>query len=255
MAASETARHLALKRLSLEWAQRQGFRIAAAEVSLPHLRVRLDAAACRAPKRSERMAGPTGCAGAVGATAIFECKQQRADFLRDSRNSEAIGRRLAGLHARRELYEAAMPIHMPSLRKGETLFPEFDGCRFEVAGFQPYDQLMGEIQRLTGQLHGQTKFGNLLRWRAANLHYVVAEKAVAAAHELPTGWGLLLRHADELQLVAPATWQEIPDENGFQLLLRIAMCGTRAMNRAMKVVVDPRVIEKRTLAETAARQT
>lgn len=42
----ETAAHRDLKRLALVWAQTNGFRIAAAEVSLPNHRVRMDIAAC-----------------------------------------------------------------------------------------------------------------------------------------------------------------------------------------------------------------
>ena len=237
MPASETPRHLELKRLSLGWAQLQGFRIAGTEVSLPHLRVRLDVAACRAPKRSERAAVPQGCDAAVGATAIFECKQHRGDFLRDSRSAEKITVRLRALHERRRLYESSLPVHLPSLRKGETLFPEFDGCRFEEAGFEPYDTIQAEIRQLTTQLHQQTKFTKLLRWGAANLHYVVVEDGVAEPHELPPGWGLLIRAEGQLQLAAPATWQEISGERRFELLLRIAMAGTRATSRQMRV--DP----------------
>jgi hypothetical protein len=226
-----------LKRLSLRWAQLQGFRIAGAEVSLPHLRVRLDVAACRTPKRSERSAVPLGCDGAVGATAIFECKQHRSDFLRDSRSAEKITLRLRALHERRKLYESSLPIHLPSLRKGESLFPEFDGCRFEEAGFEPYDKLQAEIRQLSGQLHKQTKFAKLLRWGAANLHYIVVEDGVAEPHELPHGWGLLVHVEGDLQLAAPATWQEIGSERRFELLLRIAMTGTRLVSRQMGV--DP----------------
>ncbi|HEX8311231.1 MAG TPA: hypothetical protein VF614_07945 [Chthoniobacteraceae bacterium] len=237
MPASETPRHLELKRLALGWAQLQGFRIAGTEVSLPHLRVRLDVAACRAPKRSERAAVPLGCDRAVGATAIFECKQHRSDFLRDSRSTEKIGLRLRALHERRKLYESSLPVHLPSLRKGESLFPEFDGCRFEEAGFEPYDTVQAEIRQLTAQLHKQTKFAKLLRWGASNLHYVVVEDGVAEPHELPPGWGLLIHLHGELQLAAPATWQEISAERRFELLLRIAMTGTRAVSRQMGV--DP----------------
>lgn len=46
----ETQAHRDLKRLALVWAQTNGFRIAAAEVSLPNRRVRMDVAAYR-PQR------------------------------------------------------------------------------------------------------------------------------------------------------------------------------------------------------------
>jgi hypothetical protein len=166
---------------------------------------------------------------------IFECKQQRADFLRDSRCTAKLDARLRHLHEQRSLYESSMQVHLPSLRNGDTLFPEFDGYRYEAAGFEPYESISAEIRRLTNRLHRETKFANLLRWRAANLFYVVAEEGVAYPHELPAGWGLLLRSDCDLVLAAPAVWQEIPQENGLQLLLKLAMSGTRATNRAFGI--------------------
>jgi hypothetical protein len=231
MPASETPQHALLKRLALCWAQGQGFRVGATEVALPQLRVRLDAAACRPAKRgSAALPG----AGIAGVTAIFECKQGRADFLRDSRCSERIGCRLRVLHEQLALYEASMRVHLPSLRESDALFPEFDGFRFEAAGFAPYDHLRKQVRRLSGQLHAQTKFADLLRWRAAHLHYVVAEEGVACVHELPSGWGLLVRRDAELELRAPAGWRDISEENALQLLLRIAMSGTRAVHRELR---------------------
>jgi len=41
MSQSESAAHLELKRLALAWAQTQGYRVAAAEVTLPIYRFRL----------------------------------------------------------------------------------------------------------------------------------------------------------------------------------------------------------------------
>lgn len=230
MPAFETPQHAALKRLALQWAQQQGFHIAGTEVPLPHLRVRLDAAACRPAKRN---LATCSAAALVNATAIFECKQERADFLRDSRCAMQISRRLLALHEQLALYEASMRVHLPSLRKGDALFPEFDGFRYEAAGFAPYDYVVAQIRRLSARLHGQTKFANLLRWKAAHLHYVVAEAGVARAHELPAGWGLLVRCGAELELRVCAVWQAIPDENAMRFLLRTAMSSTRAVHREL----------------------
>ena len=127
-----------------------------------------------------------------------------------------------------------MRVHLPSLRERDALFPEFDGFHFEAAGFEPYDHLTAQIRRLSARLHGQTKLANLLRWRAAHLHYVVAEEGVARPHELPAGWGLLVRRDALLELRTPAVWQEIRDESAVQLLLRIAMSSTRAVHRGLE---------------------
>jgi len=236
MPSFETPQHAVLKRRALAWALEQGFRIAGTEVALPHLRMRLDVAACRPAKRGSAHASGTGTGGA---TAIFECKQARADFLRDSRCARLIGSRLRVLREQLALYEASMRVHLPSLRRNDALFPEFDGFRYKAAGFAPYDHLTAQIRRLSARLHGETKFTNLLRWRAAHLHYVVAENGVARAHELPPGWGLLVRIGGELSLRVPAVWQDIPEENAMHLLLRVAMSSTRAVHRELERSAGP----------------
>lgn len=223
MPGSESARHLELKRLALAWSQARGFRVAAAEVSVPHFRARLDVAACRIESRAR--------AGVITATAIFECKQARADFLRDSRSRTRTLERLAALHVRKLRHEATLRPFYLSLHHGDALFPELDGCDFIRTGDESYLQLMAEMATLTTRLHAQTKFDDLLRWRAANLCYVVAEPEVAAAHELPTGWGLLVRDGDALQLAAPPLWQDVTDAQRQTLLQRTAIAATQAANR------------------------
>lgn len=227
MSACETKRHIELKRLALAWAQERGFRIAAAEVSVPHLRARLDVAACRLESRSP--------AGAITATAIFECKQARADFLRDSRSRARMLERLAALSARKLRHEATLRPFYLSLRHGDSLFPELDGCDFIRTGDECYLKLLEEIQRLTERLHAQTKFDDLLRWGAANLCYVVAEPEVAAAHEIPAGWGLLLHQSGALQLAARPLWHEVADANRQTLLQRTAIAATQTANGALGV--------------------
>src|SRR4029453_15626536 len=135
------------------------------------------------------------------------------------RCAEKLSSRLRRLEERRRLYEESMRIYFPSLRSGDALFPEFEGVRFEAAGFEPYDKICAEMKRLSNWLHQQTKFADLLRWRTANLHYIVSEEGGSRPYERPLGWGLLLRHGDELRVVTPALWQQVPPENGFQLLL------------------------------------
>jgi hypothetical protein len=226
MRAAETPEHRELKRLALAWAQRHGYRVAAAEVSVPALGARLDVAACRpAPKAR----------GGVGTTIIFECKQSRGDFLKDSRSTALLSARLERLLERRALYEESMRLHFPSLRNGDTLFAEFDSYRFEAAGFEPYDLIVREMRTLSARLHAQTKFDRLARWRAANLHYVIAEPGVAKPHEIPHGWGLLVRNGAELTVAVEPTWHDASEAARFGLLLRIAMAGTRAVHQSLGV--------------------
>jgi hypothetical protein len=233
MSAQESNRHRELKRLALAWAQTHAYRIAAAEVSVPNLGARLDVAAYRPPSALKEKRDRAGVR--VGTTVIFECKQSRADFFKDSRCALQLSARLAKLHERRALYEESMRMHMPSLRNADTLFAEFDTYRFEAAGFEPYDKIVKELRVLSARLHQQTKFAQLFRWRAANLHYVIAEEEVAKPHELPYGWGLLIRREDQLAVIVEPTWQEATDEARMNLLHRIALAGARAVNQSLGV--------------------
>jgi len=70
MPSSETQNHTRLKALALRWAQTHGFAICGLEVRVPKSGYRADVAA------SGR--------GATARTAVFECKQARADLLKDA---------------------------------------------------------------------------------------------------------------------------------------------------------------------------
>ncbi|MEA3210880.1 MAG: hypothetical protein QOE70_3937 [Chthoniobacter sp.] len=230
MSASESARHLELKRLALQWAQRRGFRVAAAEVSVPHLRVRLDVAACRVESRSR--------SAPISATAIFECKQSRSDFARDSRSRARTLERMAALTARKLRHEATLRPFYLSLRHGDSLFSELDGCDFIRTGDECYLRLIAEMKSLSARLHGQTKFDDLLRWRAANLHYVVAEPELFSTEELPAGWGLLIHTGDQLQLGVKPLWHDVPEPQRLALLQRTAIAATTAANQLHGIVCN-----------------
>jgi hypothetical protein len=228
MPGGESPQHLALKQHALAWARAQGFVMAGVEVSVPRLgRSRLDAAAARP------VAATRGAPALPPITAVFECKQSRADFLRDARCEVTLGQRLARLRELKALYEESMRSFFPSLRTGEALFPEFDGYRFDEAGFEPYEKIVREMRTLNRQLHAETKFGKLIRWNAANLCYLVIEPGVAEPHEVPVGWGVLLRCGEEVEIVQPATWREVPEANRWELLQRIALANTRGIYRQL----------------------
>jgi len=209
-----------LKRLAFRWALQQQFGLAALEVKVPQLGARIDVAACR-PERPRKVRGRT--VFKPGATAVFECKYTRANFLKDARCENLIREQLGVLQLKRLELEESLRRNFPTLREGETLFPEYDMYRYLDAGCVPYAELVAEMNALTAQLHSRTKFARLTRWNAANVLYVVAEPDVALPQELPVGWGLLERRGEELFMVVRAVWRDVPEVHRWNLMLRIGL--------------------------------
>jgi hypothetical protein len=242
----ETQAHKDLKRLALIWAQTNGFRIAAAEVSLPNHRVRMDVAAYRSTrvrelKKDERLTTnrlvwkPT-----IGVTAIFECKASKTDFIRDARSMKATQEKLKVLHERRQQAEHELKIHYPSIRNGDSLFQEFETLNFERPGYERYEKIIREMQRLSDRLHQNTKFDRLTKYGAANLLYVVAEPELVAPALLPVGWGLLEREGESLVLKSKPQWHEVAEEERLNFFQRIAMAATRSVNRENEITFEYR---------------
>ena len=234
MPSSESETHLALKRSAALWAQARGFRMVAPEVTLPNSRYRVDVAAYRPERRS-------GGVLAVGETAVFECKQSRTDFLKDARSVSATITRLEELSERRQTLEALLGMHYPSLRKGDSLFPEFDTYDFDKLSHKGYGEVMRETRILQKRLYEKTKFERLVTWRCANVFYLVVTPGILAEHEVPSDWGLLVRReevTDEsndptagLDLVRRPNFMQCADSVRLELLQRIAAFGTRELNR------------------------
>ena len=67
-----------------------------------------------------------------------------------------------------------------------------------------------------------TRFDRLRSYRMSNLHYLVVDKGLLEAHEVPTGWGLLVRDGEELKLVRKPAWQDINVEEQLIFLQKIA---------------------------------
>ncbi|EDY16296.1 hypothetical protein CfE428DRAFT_6199 [Chthoniobacter flavus Ellin428] len=241
----ESQTHRDLKRLALLWAQMNGFRIAAAEVSLPNHRVRMDVAAYK-PQRvrearrdtrtdRERLVWKT----AVGVTAIFECKASTTDFVRDARSMKATAERLQALHEKKGRAEQELCLHYPSIRNGDSLFQEYETLNFERPGYERYEKIIREIRRLSDRLHGNTKFDRLTKYGAANLFYVVAEPDIVSSHLLPCGWGLLERVGGDLLLKVKPHWYEVPEDDRLAFFQRIALAATRAVNREHGAIFVP----------------
>jgi hypothetical protein len=173
--------------------------------------------------------------GETGRGAIFECKQARADLLKDSRGEEEARSRLKELSERLELLEGLIGCHFPNLRKGEMLFPEFDALDLSGIEHETHRRVVADLATWQRRfLHG-TKFARLFRWRAADYFYLVAEEGIFARAEIPAGWGLLVRQGDVLRVDRRPIWAEPDIGSRRRLLEAIALGATRAVFREWDV--------------------
>ncbi len=222
----ETEGHARLKRLAFLWAQAQGYSACAMEVSLPRCRYRADVAAYRPKPKT------------IGSTAIFECKQALCDLRRDNCQSAAARRRLETICERRQLLEARLREHYPDLRNGDWLFPEFDLPDFTVIGHRGYARLLRELRAVQNRLYDCTKFDKLIRYGCANLFFLVLPSELFRDSEIPAGWGALVELGGGLTLMRKPVLQETTAENRIHFLQRIAMAGTRGLNRQVEITFD-----------------
>jgi len=226
MANRETAAHRNLKHLAALWARQNGYSAVDTEVQLPKSAFRADVAAYRRSRHSPR------AGGIIGDTAVFECKQVRSDFLKDSYVAEATRRRLVELNERRQTLERLLKLHLPSLRRGESLFAEFDAVDLRGMQHKSYRRVLREIGIAQRRLFGKTKFDKLVQYRCANLNYLVVEPGLLEPHEVPTGWGLLVNRGGRLMMETKPLWQEIEVQDRLRLLERIAAkAGSRVAPR------------------------
>jgi hypothetical protein len=229
----ETEAHSRLKRRAVLWAQAQGYGACAVEVSLPKCRYRADVAAYRA-----RGAEP-------GVTAIFECKQVLSDLRRDNCSTPAARERLATVTRRRQTLEQHLRVHYPTLRTGDSLFPEFDSHDFGAIEHRSYARVIREIGALQNRIHGATKFECLTRYRCANLFFLVVPDELYRDEELPLGWGVLVESGESLALRRKPVWHDNSAEHRLQFLQRIAKAGTRHLNRQLQISFDAVLEERR----------
>jgi hypothetical protein len=177
--------------------------------------------------------------GRATRAAVFECKQSRADLLKDAHAELATRARLAELVERRRSLEEMLAVHRPDLRRGEALWPEYDSWDFSALEHRSYRGLLDELETVQRRVLRGTKFSKMYRYRCADFLYLVVEEGIFAEAEIPAGWGLLVRDGETLRLArAPVTLEAAPEQRS-ALLEMIAYAGTRAVNRAAGVVLPP----------------
>lgn len=222
----ETEAHTRLKRLALLWAQRQGYSACAMEVTMPQCRYRADVAAYRQSGKQS------------AATAIFECKQALVDLRRDNGSTSTTMRRLEKVHHRREVLERNLRVHYPALRVADSLFAEFDSHNFAAIEHHGYKQVIRQIQALQNRLFDCAKFETLIRYRCANLFFLVLPNELFRDPEIPIGWGTLVESNGELTLARKPAWHATEPERQLRFLQRIATAGTRVLNRTLNITFE-----------------
>ena len=249
----ETEAHARLKHLALIFAQQNGYSACALEVSLPRCRYRADVAAYRPSKSSSSRVVEAAVPAAIetnsardtrattpsiGTSAVFECKQCLVDLRRDNGCIATTRERLGKVHARREVLERNLRVHYPALRMHDSLFAEFDSHNFEAIDHHGYKQVLRQTRALQNRLFDCTKFETLVRYRCANLFFLVLPRDLFRQSEIPIGWGALVESNDALELVRKPIWHDIAPEHNLRVLERIARAGTRAVNRQLGITFE-----------------
>ncbi len=198
----ETAAHLRLKRMALAFLRQRGCLAAAQEVRCPIGRFIIDVAGYqdRQPKPPGQ---PRPFERVPPRTIVIECKQCRADFLRDDRQVEKLLCKRDDLLAlRRSIEEHQVKAFEPQLRlNGSSLFQELEEWDFSASRLPSYRSVMTKLRRVEKSLHGQTKFCLIAQYRLADEMYIAAPRGMVKPRELPIGWGLLEVSADWLEAV------------------------------------------------------
>ena len=120
----------------------------------------------------------------------------------------------------------------------------FDSHDFSAIGHRNYARVLRELSALQHRLYDCTKFEKLLRYRCANLFFLVLTNEVYRESEIPIGWGALVESNESLRLMRKPTWHEITEQNCRRLLHRIAAAGTRSLNRQLGITFEDVLTER-----------
>lgn len=246
----ESNAHRALKRLSGAYLRAVGCCAVASEVQSPVPRHRVDAAGWSdgppIPDSVRRRGGAR-----TPATYIIECKASRADFLRDSRERDALLRRRASLETQRaDLERSFIPEAEPHLLRGDGfLFADLESWDFAGSRLPAYRDVLRELARVDRAVYGDTKFCVLAAWRLADHLLIAAPRGMVHPSELPRGWGLLEFEREAIrggEVEESPAWRvrvepealQSPERRRVRLLRNIAVAGTRRKTQT-PIVLTP----------------
>ena len=148
-------------------------------------------------------------------------------------------------------FEKHLRIHYPTLRTGESLFPEWDAHDFNAIEHRGHQRVTRELTALQNQLRDGRKFEKLVRYACANLFYLVLPNDLLREPEAPLRWGLLVEKEGALVLHRKPVWHDSSEAARLRILQKIAAAGTRQLNR--KLELAPAVWERSPAAHRARR--
>lgn len=222
----ETSDHFDLKRLAVAFLRASGCSAVGVEVRSPISRFIFDAAGWRdserIPKRRRNGDWGLGFRRCEPESIVIECKQSRADFIRDSQNRERLIKSRAGLNERRKhLEENRIKPNEPHLKMPDSsLYGDDDtneAWDFSRTRCIEHRDIVGEIERIERKLSEGTKFGDIARWALADRLYLCAPSGLIRKQEVPPGWGLLECRRSKLRAVAADPSEHLAED----LVIRI----------------------------------
>lgn len=211
---AETKRHLELKSQAIDWLRERGCDAWATEVRLPLSPYRVDVAGYRARRRLD---------GLAGTTYAIECKQSRADFLKDAGLETAVRQEFDSVANRVSALRRLMCMHLPESRSNRSLFIEYDSFDFANWRHQGWARATRRLQRLERRLNEGVKFSKIARYGCANSCLLfVGEGVIADVSEVPMGWGCVqCSEGERFVLQEPLNLESRPEAR-LRLLERIA---------------------------------
>ena len=123
-------------------------------------------------------------------------------------------------------------------RVHDSLFAEFDSHNFEAIDHRGYKQVLRQTRALQNRLFDCTKFETLIRYRCANLFFLVLPGELFRETEIPVGWGALVESNGVLEIVRKPIWHDVSDQTRIAFLERIARAGTRTLNKSVGVTLE-----------------